>query len=125
MREGSNRTKSVIDLTWSSPLESPLGLGSLAIDHEVTGSDHRVTIWETRGNPTTNTLLSKVGEWIGWNISWMSEDNKDEAELLWLTASESRPTLDDISFCENIGSETLWIEETITNILNQKDRWIR
>jgi hypothetical protein len=55
----------------------------------------------------------------------MSEDDKDEAELLWLIASETRPTLDDFNFCEDIESETLWIEETLTNILNQKARWIR
>jgi hypothetical protein len=124
-REGSNGSKSVIDLTWSSPLESPLGLWRLAKDHEETGSDHRVIIWETRRDPTTNTLPSKVGERIRWDISRMSEDDKDEAELLWLTASETRPTLDDFSFCEDIESETLWIEETLTNILNQKARRIR
>jgi hypothetical protein len=55
----------------------------------------------------------------------MREDDKDEAELLWLTATETRPTLDDFSFCEDIQSETLWIEETLTNILNQKARRIR
>jgi hypothetical protein len=60
--EGSNGSKSVIDLTWSSPLESPLGLWRLAKDHEETDSDHRVIIWETRRDPTTNTLPSKVGE---------------------------------------------------------------
>jgi hypothetical protein len=72
----------------------------------VTGSDHRVIIWETKRDPTTNTLPSKVGERIRWDISRMSEDDKDEAELLWLTASETRPTLDDFSFCEDIESET-------------------
>jgi hypothetical protein len=55
----------------------------------------------------------------------MSEDDTDTAELLWLTASKTRPTLDDFSFCEDIESETLWTEETLTNILNQKARWIR
>jgi hypothetical protein len=35
-REGSNGRKSVIDLTWSSPLESPLRLWRLAKDHEDT-----------------------------------------------------------------------------------------
>jgi hypothetical protein len=55
----------------------------------------------------------------------MSGDNKDEAELVCLTASEIRPTLDDFSFCEDIESETLWIEETLTNILTQKARLIR
>jgi hypothetical protein len=84
-----------------------------------------VIIWETRRDPTTNTLPSKVGERIRWDISRMSEDDKDEAELLWLTASETRPTLDDFSFCEDRESETLWIEETLTNILNQKARRIR
>jgi hypothetical protein len=84
------------------------------------GSDHRVLIWETKRDPTTNTLPSKVGERIRRDISRMSEDDKDEAELLWLTASETRPTLDYFSFCEDIDSETLWIEETFTKILNQK-----
>jgi hypothetical protein len=55
----------------------------------------------------------------------MSEDDKDKPELLWLTASETRPTLDDFSFCEDIASDTLWIEETLMNILNQKARRIR
>jgi hypothetical protein len=50
----------------------------------------------------------------------MSEDDKDKAELLWLTASETRPTFDDFNFCEDVESETLWIEETLTNILNTK-----
>jgi hypothetical protein len=104
-RGQSNESKSVIDLTWSSPLESPLGLWRLAKDHEVTGSDHRVIIWETKRDPTTNPLPSKVGERIPWDISRMSEDDKDEAELLWLTASETRPTLDDFSFCEISGQK--------------------
>jgi hypothetical protein len=89
MREGSHGTKSVIDLTWSLTLESLVGLSRLAKDHEETGSDHRVIIWETRRDPTTNTLPSKVGERICWDISRMSKDDKDEEELVWLTASES------------------------------------
>jgi hypothetical protein len=107
MREGSNGSKSVIDLTWSSPLESPLGLWRLANDHEETCSDHRVIIWESKRDPTTNTLPSNVGERIRWDIHRMREDNKDEAELVWLTASETRPTLDDFSFCEDIEPDTL------------------
>jgi hypothetical protein len=47
--------KSVIDLTWSSSLDSPLGLWSEAEDDEETGSDHRVIFWETRDNPIMNT----------------------------------------------------------------------
>jgi hypothetical protein len=39
-REGSNRSKSIIDLTWSSLVESPLGLWRLGKDHEETGPDH-------------------------------------------------------------------------------------
>jgi hypothetical protein len=39
-REGSNGSKSVIDRTWSSPLESPLGLWRLAKADEHTGSDY-------------------------------------------------------------------------------------
>jgi hypothetical protein len=76
-----------------------------SINHEDTGSDHRVIIWETRRDPTTNTLPSKVGKRIRYDISRMREDDKDEAELLLLTASETRPTLDDFSFCEDIESE--------------------
>jgi hypothetical protein len=123
--EGYNGTKSGIDLTWSSLLESPLGLWRLAQDHKETGSDHQVIIWDTRRDPRTNTLPSKVGERIHWDISRMREDDKDEAEHLWLPASETRPTLDDFSFCKDIESETLSIEETLTNILNQKGLLIR
>jgi hypothetical protein len=52
----------------------------------------------------------------------MCEANKGEAEALGLTASETQRTLDDFSFCEDIESETLWIEQTLTNILIQKTR---
>jgi hypothetical protein len=121
----SNGSKSVIDLTWSSTLESPLGLWRLAKVDKETGSDHRVIIWETKRDTTASTLPSKVGERIRWDINGMSEDDKDEAELLWLEASETRPILDDFSFCEDIESETLWIEESFTKILNQKARRIR
>jgi hypothetical protein len=124
-REGSNGSKSVIDLTWLSPLESLLGLWRLVNDHDVTGSDHREIIWETKRDPTMYTLPSKVGERIRWDRTLMRKDDNDEADLLWLMASETRPTLDDFSFCEDIESETLWIEETLTNILNQKGRRIR
>jgi hypothetical protein len=106
-REGSNGSKFVIDLTWSSPLESLLRLGRLATDHEETGSYHGVIISETKRNPTTNTLPCNVGERIRWDMSRMSEDDKDEAELGWLTASEIRLTSDDFSFCEDIESGTL------------------
>jgi hypothetical protein len=124
-REGSNGSKSVIDRTLSSPLESPLGLCRLAKGHEETGSDQRVTIWETKRDTTASTLPSKIGERIRWDINGMSEDDKDEAELLRLEASETRPILDDFSFCEDIESETLWIEENFQKILNQKARRIR
>jgi hypothetical protein len=49
----------------------------------------------------------------------MSEDDKDDAELRWLTAAETRPTFDHFSIFEDIESETLLIEETVTHILNQ------
>jgi hypothetical protein len=50
----------------------------------------------------------------------MSEDHKDEAELPWLTASQTLLPSKDFSFCEDIESETLWIEETVSNIVNQQ-----
>jgi hypothetical protein len=78
-QERSNRSKSVIVLTWSSPLESPLGVWRLTKDHDDTGYDHRVIIWETKRDQKTNTLPSKVGERIRWDISRMSEDDKAEA----------------------------------------------
>jgi hypothetical protein len=99
-REGSNGSKSVIDLTWPSPLESLRGLWGLSKDHEETGSDHRMIIWETKRDPTTNTLPNKVGEMIRCYISIMSEDDNDEAELLWLTACETRPTLNNFRLHE-------------------------
>jgi hypothetical protein len=79
-REVTKGSKSTIDLTWSSLLESPLGVRKLATDHEERFSDHRVIIWERRRDPTMNTLPSKVEERIHWDISRMSEDDNDEAE---------------------------------------------
>jgi hypothetical protein len=124
-RERSNGSKSAIDLTWSSPLESRLRLWRLAKDHEETGSDQKVIIWETRRDTIASMLPSKLGERIRWDITRMSEDDEDDAELVWLDASETQQILDDFSFCEDIESETLWTEENFTKILNQKARRIR
>jgi hypothetical protein len=82
-------------------------------------------IWKTKLGPKPNSLPSKVGEMIRWDISSMTEDAKDEAELLWLEAGRSRAILDDFSFREDIEAETKWIEETFTKILDQRARRIR
>jgi hypothetical protein len=55
----------------------------------------------------------------------MSKDDKDEAKLVGLTASKTRPILAYFTFCEDLELETLWIEETFTNILNQTAQPIR
>jgi hypothetical protein len=122
-RNGSNRTQSVIDLTWSSPLESPLAQWRTGTESEETGSDHRLVIWEAKHNPGHNPVPS--GEQIRWDISRITDGEKDKAELLWLQMEEHRPILNDMNFCEKIESEAAWIQDTLTNILNQKARRIR
>jgi hypothetical protein len=122
-RNGSNGTQSVIDLTWSSPLESPLAQWRMGTESEETGSDHRLIIWETKHNPGHDPVPS--GEQIRWDITRMTDEQKDEAELLWLQMGENRPILNDMSFCEEVESEAAWIQDTLTDILNQKARRIR
>jgi hypothetical protein len=57
-------------------------------------------------DPTTNTLPSKVGVRIRYNIGRISKDNNNETELFWLTSIESGPILADFCFYEDIESET-------------------
>jgi hypothetical protein len=122
-RDRPNGSKSIIDLTWSTPLGSPLGMWRLGKDNEDTGSDHRLIVWQTKLHTTGNPI--PIGERIRWDISHMTDDEKEEAELLWLEAGESRVILNDYSFCEDIEAEAKWIEETFIQILDKKARRLR
>jgi hypothetical protein len=122
-RTGSNGDGSVIDFTWTTPFESPLAKWRMGTDCEETGSDHRLVVWETKQNSNEN--LARVRDQIRWDITSMTNDEKDGARLLWLQIGENRPTLTNMSFCEVIESEAIWIQETLTYILNQKARRVR
>jgi hypothetical protein len=77
-REGSNGSKSIIYLTWTTPLESPLKFWRLGRDVEDTGSDHKTIICETKALSGSNPI--PLGERIRWDIGRMTQDDRDGAE---------------------------------------------
>lgn len=116
--------ESIIDLTLTTP-EMGL-LPTWAADNSGrTPSDHVLIVmeWTTLRKPPTET--SK--EVTGWQITDLLADPEalEKATKAWQNLAHTRPPLDDTCTEEDIGAEALWVQNSLTGLLNKYTKPLR
>jgi len=116
-RPNLKNNRSIIDLTFTTP---ELGmLESWGIEEEnSTPSDHELiffnwSILEPKPNPIPKEIT-------GWNIDQLNKDLEklEKAKKEWSNLSIQRKIIDNLATKEEIENEAIWIEETLTKVLN-------
>ena len=124
-RPGVTHAGSIIDLTFTT-----IEMGFLdfwAIEEDLpTPSDHELIVFEfpdLKRTPKDNTN----GEITGWKIDDLMGDQEvlDKAESAWNLLAENRAIIDYNSSEREIEEEVIWIETSLTQVLEQYAKPLR
>ncbi len=108
--EGGKR--SVLDLTFSSPELGPLDSWAIAEGIQ-TPSDHKPIVLEI-----TLAAEEKGPHIVGWRTDKLSQEQKEKMEAEWWSRAIQFPQQQLLSNSD-IEQEALWIQETVTEILDE------
>ncbi|TGZ76278.1 hypothetical protein EX30DRAFT_352760 [Ascodesmis nigricans] len=127
------RSISIIDLILHS---ADVNITTWAIDEEhATHSDHEVVTWEAEEDKNW-VYPSTMEEHNGWSISKLlnDEERRDQAAAMWRHIASLRGNLEEKRAQNNAGAtiskeeieeEATWIQETITEVMNDHARKLR
>ena len=109
---------SIIDLALTTVSMGPLQAWMVDRDHS-TGSDHELLVMEWATIEHLSEPPSR--EVTGWQIQALQADpqNLENAERSWQAYSEQRTQLDDTCSADELAGEAVWIQETLTAVLDQ------
>ena len=117
---------SIIDLALTTQGLGPLTTWATDQDHP-TGSDHEVIIlgWEDLAGAETPVENSRAI--TGWQIQGLLADSEalGKATQAWKDLTACRSLLSDSSTEGDIAMEAIWIQDTLTEVLNQHAKPIK
>ena len=118
-RPGKDNRGSIIDLTFTTEELGPLELWAIETEWP-TPSDHELIVLEWTDIDNIPIIPNK-GEITGWDIDKLKQDPEtyEKAKEKWRYLALYRPIIDYNSQKEDLESEAIWIEESLTKILNQ------
>jgi hypothetical protein len=120
-----NQRPSIIDLTLTAGVEIEHWEVIDKDDHH-TESDHRVIMWETHDEcqyVLDDKEMSKIK--TGWGIGKMGEEENKKAEEKCKQMAEQNPYLEEDCGREEVEKEAVWLQNTISKVLNQHTEPIR
>ena len=115
---------SIIDLALATISMGPLEMCTIDQDHP-TGSDHELIVMEW--TPLEQEVSATSHNVTGWQIQTLQANTQvlEEAKWDWQTRAQSRPPLGDTCSAEDLAGEAIWIQETLTAVLNQHAKQLR
>jgi hypothetical protein len=113
---------SIIDLALTTVNMGPLQAWMVDKDHP-TGSDHELLVMEWA--PIEHASEPPSKEVTGWQIQALQADPQalDNARQSW--QANARAQLNDTCSADELTCEAIWIQETLTAVLNQHAKPIR
>jgi hypothetical protein len=125
---------SIIDLTLTT-----VDIGALptwGIERDMaTGSDHELIVWgwecldEDLGDVSAGDQIAAAteNEVTGWDVKALGENPEVlvEAEQAWKGLAARRPGLTDEATPVDVEEEAIWVQETLTTVLNQHAKPVR
>ena len=115
---------SIIDLSLTTLAMGPLLAWNVDEDH-ATGSDHEVLVmeWapmEQGGDPPSREVT-------GWQMQALQADSEapEEAKKMWQTKAKQRALLGDPCSVADVEEEAVWMQETLTEVLDQHAKPVR
>jgi endonuclease/exonuclease/phosphatase family metal-dependent hydrolase len=115
---------SIIDLAISTP---ELGLlDSWLVDNELpTGSDHELILMEWKDLERRSLQTSK--QITGWQIRSLQADSEalDKAKQTWNALAARQPALLDSCSRTDVEKEAVWLQSTLTQVLNEHAKPVR
>ena len=115
---------SIIDLALTTVSMGPLEMWT--VDQECpTGSDHELIVMEW--TPLEQGITATSQNVTGWQIQTLQANTQalEEAKQDWQTRAQSQPYLGDTCSAEDLAGEAIWIQETLTAVLNQHAKQLR
>ena len=115
---------SIIDLALTTISMGPLEMWT--VDQErPTGSDHELIVMEW--TPLEQGITATSQNVTGWQIQTLQANAQalEEAKQDWQTRAQSQPYLGDTCSAEDLAGEAIWIQETLTAVLNQHAKQLR
>jgi ribonuclease HI len=115
---------SIIDLTFTTVSMGPLRAWAVDEDHQ-TGSDHEMIVMEWASMEHGSMAPSK--EVTGWQIQALEADPQtlEATKHTWQTYAEQRDQLSDTCSVDDLTTEAIWAQETLTAVLNQHAKPVR
>lgn len=111
--------ESVIDLT---PANSPITKWSILADgHHSTGSHHRGIVWEVELHREEEAGHQSV---VGWNLSAMTEEDPETAEMLWEKLAKESAHLSAECTPDEVGQQAAWCQEAMGKVLDARAKKI-
>jgi ribonuclease HI len=115
---------SIIDLSLTTVDMGPLLAWTVDEDH-ATGSDHELLVMEWA--PIEHGWEPPSDGVTGWQIQALQADSQalEYAKRMWQANAERRGLLDDACSVTEVEGEAVWIQETLTAVLDQYAKPVR